>query len=147
MSRPRCSCTTTCRSCRMPEWETRRRGRSALSAVKLCTTDQHGTGICGFTLVSFIFLLFWFCTLYLLVCRIYSVQGYSQRMRFPQTTIRKLFDLYSYISGSLQLCIYLFHWVTSSNIFSRQERKSSIKIFTSEEIISSLNFYSYWLPL
>ena len=56
------------------------------------------------------FLRFWFCTLYLLVCRIYTVQGYSQRMRLQQdyfTEVIRSFFLDFWFPSAVYLLISL----------------------------------------
>ena len=56
------------------------------------------------------FLRFWFCTLYLLVCRMYTVQGYSQRMRLQQdyfTEVIRSFFLDFWFPSAVYLLISL----------------------------------------
>ena len=48
LTRHRCSCTTTCRSCRRQGWATRRKGRSVPYVGKHSTTVPLGTATCAF---------------------------------------------------------------------------------------------------
>ena len=70
-SRLKCSCTITCRSCRLQAWETRKKERSVRFVGKLYMIDPHGIGTWGYILVRPLLIILTWCHMFIMfsLCR------------------------------------------------------------------------------